>query len=49
MRAYLLRYASLQLRNPDAAEDVVETLLAALAGSAASKGARTCAPGSPGS
>ena len=32
MRAYLLRYASLQLRNPDAAEDVVqETLLAALA------------------
>lgn len=32
-RAYLLRYASMQLRNPDAAEDVVqETLLAALAG-----------------
>lgn len=30
-RAYLLRYASLQLRNPDAAEDAVqETLLAAL-------------------
>lgn len=34
-RAYLLRYASMQLRNPDAAEDVVqETLLAALAGEA---------------
>jgi RNA polymerase sigma-70 factor (ECF subfamily) len=32
MRPYLLRYASLQLRNPDTAEDVVqETLLAALA------------------
>ena len=32
-RAYLLRYASLQLRNPEAAEDAVqETLLAALAG-----------------
>jgi RNA polymerase sigma-70 factor (ECF subfamily) len=31
MRPYLLRYASLQLRNPDAAEDAVqETLLAAL-------------------
>jgi RNA polymerase sigma-70 factor, ECF subfamily len=31
LRPYLLRYASLQLRNPDAAEDVVqETLLAAL-------------------
>ena len=30
-RAYLLRYASMQLRNPDAAEDVVqEALLAAL-------------------
>jgi len=30
-RAYLLRYASMQLRNPDAAEDAVqETLLAAL-------------------
>jgi RNA polymerase sigma-70 factor (ECF subfamily) len=34
-RAYLLRYATLQLRNTDAAEDVVqETLLAALAGEA---------------
>lgn len=34
-RPYLLRYASLQLRNADAAEDVVqETLLAALAGEA---------------
>src|SRR5690242_7396724 len=32
-RAYLLRYASLQLRDPQAAEDAVqETLLAALAG-----------------
>jgi len=32
-RAYLLRYASLQLRGPEAAEDAVqETLLAALAG-----------------
>src|SRR5688500_13098444 len=32
-RAYLLRYASLQLRDRDAAEDAVqETLLAALAG-----------------
>lgn len=34
-RPYLLRYASMQLRNPDAAEDVVqETLLAALTGKA---------------
>jgi RNA polymerase sigma-70 factor (ECF subfamily) len=34
-RAYLLRYASLQLRDRDAAEDAVqETLLAALAGEA---------------
>jgi RNA polymerase sigma-70 factor, ECF subfamily len=34
-RAYLLRYASLQLRDPCAAEDAVqETLLAALAGEA---------------
>jgi len=34
-RPYLLRYASMQLRNPDAAEDVVqETLLAALTGEA---------------
>lgn len=34
-RAYLLRYASLQLRDRDAAEDAVqETLLAALAGAA---------------
>jgi RNA polymerase sigma-70 factor (ECF subfamily) len=32
LRPYLLRYASLQLRNPDAAEDAVqEALLAALA------------------
>ena len=38
-RAYLLRFASLQLRNPDAAEDVVqETLLAALAGESAFRG-----------
>jgi RNA polymerase sigma-70 factor (ECF subfamily) len=35
LRPYLLRYASLQLRNRDAAEDVVqETLLAALAAEA---------------
>lgn len=34
-RSYLLRYASLQLRDPHAAEDVVqETLVAALAGEA---------------
>lgn len=34
-RPYLMRYARLQLRDPDAAEDVVqETLLAALAGEA---------------
>ena len=34
-RSYLLRYASLQLRDPHAAEDAVqETLLAALAGEA---------------
>jgi len=34
-RPYLLRYATLQLRNPDAAEDAVqEALLAALAGEA---------------
>jgi len=32
-RAYLVRYATLQLRDPDAVQDVVqETLLAALAG-----------------
>jgi RNA polymerase sigma-70 factor (ECF subfamily) len=38
-RPYLLRYASLQLRDPHAAEDVVqETLLAALAGEAAFAG-----------
>jgi RNA polymerase sigma-70 factor (ECF subfamily) len=38
-RAYLLRYASLQLRDRHAAEDVVqETLLAALAGEAAFAG-----------
>lgn len=35
-RAYLIRYASLQLRDPHAAEDAVqETLVAALAGQAA--------------
>ena len=39
MRPYLVRYASLQLRNPDAAEDVVqETLLAALAAQASFEG-----------
>jgi RNA polymerase sigma-70 factor (ECF subfamily) len=38
-RAYLLRFASLQLRNPEAAEDVVqETLLAALAGESGFRG-----------
>jgi RNA polymerase sigma-70 factor (ECF subfamily) len=38
-RTYLLRYASLQLRNTEAAEDVVqETLLAALAGEAGFRG-----------
>ena len=38
-RAYLLRFASLQLRNADAAEDAVqETLLAALAGESAYRG-----------
>jgi RNA polymerase sigma-70 factor (ECF subfamily) len=38
-RAYLLRYASLQLRDPAAAEDAVqETLLAALAGEASFAG-----------
>ena len=38
-RAYLLRFASLQLRNADAAEDVVqETLLAALAGESGYRG-----------
>ena len=38
-RDYLLRYASLQLRDPSAAEDVVqETLLAALQGEAGFKG-----------
>src|SRR6185295_13626007 len=35
LRPYLLRYAQLQLRNGDAAEDAVqETLVAALAGEA---------------
>ncbi len=35
LRPYLLRYATLQLRNPEAAEDAVqEALLAALAGEA---------------
>ena len=39
LRPYLLRYASLQLRNPDAAEDAVqETLLAALAAQASYEG-----------
>jgi RNA polymerase sigma-70 factor (ECF subfamily) len=38
-RAYLLRYASLQLRDPHAAEDAVqETLVAALAGEATFQG-----------
>jgi RNA polymerase sigma-70 factor, ECF subfamily len=38
-RAYLLRYASLQLRDPHAAEDAVqETLVAALAGEASFAG-----------
>jgi RNA polymerase sigma-70 factor (ECF subfamily) len=38
-RVYLLRYASLQLRDPHAAEDAVqETLLAALAGEASFQG-----------
>jgi RNA polymerase sigma-70 factor (ECF subfamily) len=38
-RAYLLRYASLQLRDPHAAEDAVqETLVAALAGEASFQG-----------
>jgi RNA polymerase sigma-70 factor (ECF subfamily) len=38
-RAYLLRFASLQLRNTEAAEDVVqETLLAALAGESSYRG-----------
>jgi len=38
-RPYLLRYASLQLRDPHAAEDAVqETLLAALAGEASFAG-----------
>jgi RNA polymerase sigma-70 factor (ECF subfamily) len=38
-RAYLLRYAGLQLRDPHAAEDAVqETLLAALAGEAGFQG-----------
>jgi RNA polymerase sigma-70 factor (ECF subfamily) len=39
LRPYLLRYASVQLRNADAAEDVVqETLLAALAAEASYEG-----------
>ena len=39
LRPYLLRYASLQLRNPDAAEDAVqETLLAALSAQASFEG-----------
>ena len=39
LRPYLVRYASLQLRNPDAAEDAVqETLLAALAAEASFEG-----------
>ncbi len=42
LRAYLLRYASLQLRNPEAAEDAVqETLLAALAAGEAAFGGRS--------
>jgi RNA polymerase sigma-70 factor (ECF subfamily) len=39
LRPYLLRYASLHLRNPDAAEDAVqEALLAALAAQASYEG-----------
>ena len=39
LRPYLVRYASLQLRNPDAAEDAVqETLLAALSAQASFEG-----------
>lgn len=39
LRPYLLRYAALELRNPDAAEDAVqETLLAALAAEAGFEG-----------
>ena len=39
LRAYLLRYASLQLRNPEQAEDAVqETLVAALAAEASFAG-----------
>ena len=39
LRSYLLRYASLQLRNPHAAEDAVqETLLAALSAQASFEG-----------
>jgi RNA polymerase sigma-70 factor, ECF subfamily len=39
LRPYLLRYAALQLRNPDAAEDAVqETLLAALSAQASFEG-----------
>jgi RNA polymerase sigma-70 factor, ECF subfamily len=39
LRPYLMRYASLQLRNPEAAEDAVqETLVAALAAEAGFEG-----------
>ena len=50
LRPYLIRYASLQLRNREAAEDAVqETLLAALSAERTSRAARTCARGSPAS
>jgi len=50
LRPYLLRYASLQLRDAAAAEDAVqEALVAALAGEASFAGRANLAPGSPGS
>jgi len=45
LRPYLMRYASLQLRNREAAEDAVqETLLAALSAEASFEGRRGKAP-----
>jgi len=45
-RAYLLRYASLQLRNPEAAEDAVqETRWRRSPAKPVFAGSRTCAPG----
>ena len=42
LRGYLLRYAGLQLRNPEAAEDAVqEALLAALAAGETAFGGRS--------